>query len=88
VIAGRGRFGDGTEAGESELALFAGDEGSVHLEAPGDAERPLDVLVIAGEPLREPVARYGPFVMNTRDEIVRAFDDYSSGRMGQIAATS
>ncbi|HEY3096860.1 MAG TPA: pirin family protein [Acidimicrobiia bacterium] len=88
VIAGRGRFGDGTEAGESELALFAGDEGSVHVEAPGDAERPLDVLVIAGEPLREPVARYGPFVMNTRDEIVQAFDDYSSGRMGQIAATS
>ena len=60
----------------------------MHVEAPADAERPLDVLVIAGVPLREPVAHYGPFVMNTRDEIVEAFDDYQSGRMGQIAATS
>jgi quercetin 2,3-dioxygenase len=89
VIWGRGRFGDEqTTASESELVLFAGDEGSVHLEAPDDAERPLDALVISGVPLREPVARYGPFVMNTRDELVQAFDDYQSGRMGQIAATS
>lgn len=88
VIWGRGRFGDGTEAGEGELVVFAGDEGSVHVEVPDDAERPLDALVISGVPLREPVARYGPFVMNTRDELVEAFDDYQSGRMGQIAATS
>jgi redox-sensitive bicupin YhaK (pirin superfamily) len=70
------------------LVVFAGDEGSVHVEVPDDAERPLDALVISGVPLREPVARYGPFVMNTRDELVEAFDDYQSGRMGQIAATS
>jgi redox-sensitive bicupin YhaK (pirin superfamily) len=88
VIWGRGRFGDGTAAGEAELVLFAGDEGSVHLETPDDAERPLDALVIAGVPLREPVARYGPFVMNSRDELIQAFDDFRSGRMGQIAATS
>jgi redox-sensitive bicupin YhaK (pirin superfamily) len=88
VIWGRGRFGDGTEAGEGELVVFAGDKGSVHVEVPDDAERPLDALVISGVPLREPVARYGPFVMNTRDELVEAFDDYQSGRMGQIAATS
>jgi redox-sensitive bicupin YhaK (pirin superfamily) len=88
VIWGRGRFGDGTDASEGELVVFAGDEGSVHLEVPADAERPLDALVISGVPLREPVARYGPFVMNTRDELVEAFDDYQSGRMGQIAATS
>lgn len=42
-------------------------------------------LVIAGEPLREPVVRYGPFVMNTREEIVEAFADYQSGRFGRIA---
>jgi redox-sensitive bicupin YhaK (pirin superfamily) len=88
VIRGRGRFGDGTEAREAELVLFEGDEGSVHLEAPDDAELPLDALVIAGVPLREPVARYGPFVMNSRDELVQAFEDYQSGAMGRIAARS
>jgi quercetin 2,3-dioxygenase len=88
VIWGEGRFGDRTEAHEAELVLFAGDEGSVHVEVVDDAERPLDALVIAGVPLREPVARYGPFVMNTRDELVQAVEDYQSGRMGQIAATS
>ena len=40
--------------------------------------------MIGGLPLREPVARYGPFVMNTRAEIVQAIDDYQSGRMGAI----
>jgi redox-sensitive bicupin YhaK (pirin superfamily) len=42
------------------------------------------VLVIAGLPLNEPVARYGPFVMSTQEEIYRAIEDYRSGRMGAI----
>ena len=89
VIRGHGRFGaDETTAGESELVVFAGDEGGVHLETPDDADHPLDALVISGVPLREPVARYGPFVMNTREELVQAVDDYQSGAMGRIAATS
>jgi redox-sensitive bicupin YhaK (pirin superfamily) len=41
---------------------------------------PARVLLAAGRPLREPVARYGPFVMNTPDEIRQAIDDYQSGR--------
>ncbi|HEX5636751.1 MAG TPA: pirin-like C-terminal cupin domain-containing protein, partial [Gammaproteobacteria bacterium] len=43
-------------------------------------------LLIAGQPFQEPVARYGPFVMNTREEIDQAFRDYRSGSFGQIGA--
>ncbi|MCA1941640.1 MAG: pirin family protein, partial [Caenispirillum bisanense] len=38
------------------------------------------LLVVAGRPLREPIAKYGPFVMNTRDELIQAVDDYRAGR--------
>jgi hypothetical protein len=41
--------------------------------------------LIGGVPLKEPVARYGPFVMNTRQEILQAFADYQSGKLGEIA---
>jgi redox-sensitive bicupin YhaK (pirin superfamily) len=47
-------------------------------------DEPFDVLVLAGEPLREPIARYGPFVMNTRQQIVDAFEDHQAGRLGVI----
>ena len=55
------------------------------IEAAADSGEPLQVLLLAAEPIGEPVARYGPFVMNTREEIEQAFDDYRSGRMGTIA---
>ncbi len=47
----------------------------------------LDVLILGGRPIGEPVVQYGPFVMNTRDEIVQAIADYQSGPMGSIPAT-
>ena len=83
VIHGSGHVGsEDRPVRQYELAVLEHDGDQVHLTA-GDDE-PFDVLVLAGVPLREPIARYGPFVMNTRQEIVDAFDDYQAGRLGSI----
>ena len=65
------------------------------LLGPGDAVRlagvdggPGRLLLLAGVPLREPVARYGPFVMTTEAEIMQAARDFQSGRMGEITRTA
>jgi quercetin 2,3-dioxygenase len=63
--------------------MFSRDDDEVAREAAPAG--PLEVLLIAGVPLGEPVARAGPFVMNTREEILQAVEDYRSGRMGSIA---
>jgi hypothetical protein len=46
----------------------------------------MDVLILGGQPIREPVAWMGPFVMNTREEVIQAFSDYQAGRLGTIPA--
>jgi quercetin 2,3-dioxygenase len=51
-----------------------------------DATTELDLFIMGGQPIREPVAQYGPFVMNTRDELKQAFEDYQKGRLGVIPA--
>ena len=73
-----------------QLVVF-GDGDSITIAANGTQESRspnLDVLLLGGRPIKESVAWYGPFVMNTRDELVQAFDDYQSGAMGTVPHTS
>jgi quercetin 2,3-dioxygenase len=87
VIDGSGAVGpNGTPAGEGQLAVFAKAGESVQLANPAGAKAPFNVLLIGGAPLGEPVARSGPFVMNTKAELYQAFEDFRSGRMGEIVA--
>jgi redox-sensitive bicupin YhaK (pirin superfamily) len=85
IVDGAGFFGEQCEQGtDGQMVMFAPDGDEVRIENPAHAESELDVLLIGGVPLNEPVARYGPFVMNTEAEIRQAFEDYRSGRMGAI----
>jgi len=81
VISGEASF-NGSKTGEGKLAIFEHDGDEVTIANAGD--KALDVLVLGGRPLNEPVARYGPFVMNTREEIYQAFEDFRTGKMGVI----
>jgi redox-sensitive bicupin YhaK (pirin superfamily) len=84
VLSGSGTVGaEQRPVATGQLVVFgAGD--TVTFTAGGS--QPLDVLLLGGRPIREPVATYGPFVMNTRDELVQAFDDFQAGRLGTIPA--
>jgi redox-sensitive bicupin YhaK (pirin superfamily) len=83
VIDGEGKFGsEGERAADGQMVLLSPDGDEVLIENPSDTT--LEVLLIAGLPLQEPVARYGPFVMNTREEIYQAIEDYQTGKMGEI----
>ncbi|GAB4197406.1 MAG: pirin family protein [Coleofasciculaceae cyanobacterium] len=85
VLEGSGLFGVEQERGEDgQMVIFARDGGEVTIANSVKAETSLDLLLIAGVPLNEPVVRYGPFVMNTADEIIQAIEDYRNGRMGHI----
>ncbi len=84
VISGAVALGKGRrKVVESQMAMLGpGDE--LAIETPEDAEESAEFLLLAGKPLNEPVARWGPFVMNTRAEIAQAVEDYNAGRMGTI----
>ena len=85
VFGGQGVVGSNARvAQDGQMVILANDGDAVALAASPTAAGALEALLIAGAPLREPVARYGPFVMNTREEIVQAVEDYQGGRMGRI----
>jgi quercetin 2,3-dioxygenase len=89
VLAGSGRAGEeGRPVKTGQLAVFGpGDAIVVRADDAQDERSPeLELLVLGGAPIGEPVAAYGPFVMNTRDELEQAFADYQAGKLGTIPA--
>jgi redox-sensitive bicupin YhaK (pirin superfamily) len=72
-----------------QLAVFgAGDAFTIESSEKQDSRTgTLEVMLLGGVPIREPVASYGPFVMNTNGEIRQAFEDYEAGRLGTVPAT-
>jgi redox-sensitive bicupin YhaK (pirin superfamily) len=89
VLSGNGRVGaDQRPVQLGQLAVLgAGDAIRLSADQAQDSRTPaLDVYIMGGQPIGEPVAWYGPFVMNTHAELAQAFSDYQSGRLGQIPA--
>ncbi|MEH1017057.1 pirin family protein [Micromonospora sp. CPCC 206060] len=89
VLGGRGTVGvDQRPIHTGQLAVHgAGDALRIRADERQESRTPaLDLYIMGGEPIREPVAHYGPFVMNTRDELIQAFEDYQAGRLGVIPA--
>jgi quercetin 2,3-dioxygenase len=91
VLAGSGGVGSEQRPVQSgQLVAFgAGDWMSVRADDGQDSRtRDLEVLLLGGQPIQEPVVHYGPFVMNTRDEIVQALEDFEAGRLGTVPANA
>ena len=88
VLAGSGVAGGAHPVRTGQLAVFGEGEGlRLAADSHQESRHPaLEVLVLGGQPIREPVAWYGPFVMNTEEELRQAFADYRAGRLGQIPA--
>jgi len=90
VLLGRGLVGpDGRPLEAHQLAVLAAGPGAVTVRAADtqpDDQATLEILLLGGLPIREPIAHYGPFVMNTRQELATAMEDFQAGRMGTIPA--
>ena len=82
VIEGEINVNGSTLAPTDHMVLFANEGEDFSLEA---LEENTVVLILSGQPLNEPIASYGPFVMNTQDEIREAFEDYNNGKFGTLA---
>ena len=86
VLTGHGTAGaEGRPIEDGQLVVF-GSGDNIIVSAAERQPEPLDVLLLGGLPIRAPIAHYGPFVMNTREEILQAIDDYQAGRLGTVPA--
>jgi quercetin 2,3-dioxygenase len=81
ILSGQVSIQGSYRSSEAELAVFASTGEPMTIIAEEDAT----ILVMAGEAIDEPVARYGPFVMNTKAELVQAVNDYQAGKMGHLS---
>jgi redox-sensitive bicupin YhaK (pirin superfamily) len=88
VLGGRGTVGDARPIRDGQLAVLGqGDTLTVAADPSQESRHPaMEVLLLGGRPIREPVVAYGPFVMNTKAELIQAFEDYQAGRLGTIPA--
>jgi quercetin 2,3-dioxygenase len=89
-LAGQGRVGSDLVRFRTGQLAVLGSGRTVLVEADQGQDRQypnLEVLILGGRPIGEPVAHYGPFVMNTRQELAEAFEDFQKGRMGTVPAT-
>jgi redox-sensitive bicupin YhaK (pirin superfamily) len=88
ILSGRGSAGlERAPIEDGQLVVFgAGDAITLAARPDGPTATPLEVYLLGGEPIREPVAQYGPFVMNTRAELQQAMDDFQAGRLGIVPA--
>ena len=80
VVEGSVKVNNSETIATDHLLLFSNDGENITVEAMSNAV----VLVLSGEPIREPIAAHGPFVMNTRQEIIQAFEDFNNGKFGYL----
>ncbi|MBM9620402.1 pirin family protein [Streptomyces zhihengii] len=90
VLAGRGAVGDERRPVQMGQTAVFGDGGALTVWADdtqnGSHTGDLEIVLLGGQPIREPMAHYGPFVMNTRAELQQAFEDFQKGRLGTVPA--
>ena len=87
VLSGRGSVGPvGHPIEQGQLAVLGpGDRISLAADGTQDSHRPaMEVLLLGGQPIREPVFHYGPFVMNSKYEVIQALEDFNAGRFGTV----
>lgn len=80
VIEGKVKVNNSEEAPVDHFVLFKNDGETITLEASEDSI----LLVLSGEPIHEPIAPYGPFLMNTKEELIQAYEDFNTGKFGQL----